>query len=126
MKMKILKKKMRGKTDSLFYDKIAECKSKDGSNFWLDTCGEIRLTYKGKEYTGGSLGGKLDHIFDELTDKKLANEVEFENNDWFEVFTDTDFDLGDGYIAHDYDGAIESLKEAVTDYEMECKENEDE
>lgn len=121
MKIKILKKKMRGKTDSLFYDRIAECKSKDGSNFWLDTCGEIRLTYKGEEHTGGSLGGKIP--FDELNDKKLAEECEFENNDWFEVFTDSDFDLGDGYIAHDYDGAIGSLKDAVKDYETELKRN---
>ena len=114
---------MKGKLDSLFYGKIAECKSKDGSKFWVDTCGEITMTYKGEQHTGGDLGGKIDRL--NLTDKIIGNECEFDQSNWFEVNTDADFDLGDGFIGDDYDDAIRVLKLAVKDYEMECKENEE-
>jgi hypothetical protein len=121
IQIKILQKKLKGKTDSLFYGEVAHGFTTDGSHFIVETVGEIRLTYKGEEYTGGSLGGKLHRILDELNDKKIADEVEFENNDWFEVRGNEkngDFlDLGDGYIAHEYDGAIEILKNAMRDYE---------
>ena len=77
IQIKIEEKKIKGKTDSLFYGEIAHGYTSDGSHFWVKTEGEIRLIYKGEEYTGGSLGGKLP--FDELNDKRIDRTTKFGN-----------------------------------------------
>lgn len=117
IQIKILQKKIKGKTDSLFYGEIAHGYTTDGSHFIVETVGEIDLEYQGNFYNKGHVW----KVLDELNDKKLADECEFHNNDWFEVRgaeKNGDYlDLGDGYIAHEYDGAIEVLKNAMRDYE---------
>jgi hypothetical protein len=113
---KIITKKIKGKSDSLFYDTIATAEADDGAKFEVKSCGDIRFTYKGEEYDNGH----CYKVLDELNDQKLADECEFENNDWFEVFAETIngryIDFGSSY-ADTYESAIQMLKDSVKDYE---------
>lgn len=119
--MKILKEKIPNKTDSLFYDKIAEHICSDGTEIYVETCGEINIEYKGESYNKGHIWKILDKLNDDIiNDQDPKSKFRFINNDWFSVFIN--LPIKDEYIdtyevAHDYDSAISLLQDAIKDYE---------
>ena len=136
-KMKIIKidkvtiviKKMKGKTDSFFYEEeIAYIKRKNGDIFSVIANGDIKINIGNDCYNNYNLCDAITKF--KLTDKKLAlldkqNKIIWENNNWFEVGVlrkDSEFweyELGE--VAYDYDGAIQLLKNTAFEEEEVAK-----
>ena len=128
-KIKILVKKMRGKTDSFFYptpqEVIAEGVRKDGTVCQMISNGEIRVNIDGTEYSNCQVPDAVERH--KLTDKKLQslNETErmvWRDNNWFEViFLEKGSDQWDcvmGEVAYDYEGGLQLLKDYFTKVEV--------
>ena len=121
MKIQIHEKKIKGKTDPIFYDQIATAKAKDGSEFSVRAVGELSVIYKGEQYNEGHISEILDELNDKIINNPNPKKFEWVNNQWFEVEGITRsgewIEIGDSFIEHDYDSAISMLKEAVRMYE---------
>lgn len=126
----IQEKISKDKTDSFFYEgDIAEIEKPNGTLLTLIATGDIKIVInKSKEedefYYNGNLWEAINHY--NLTDDKLremeeSGDLEFINNNWFEVvwlkkgneYTDSDM----GVVVGDYDEAIELLKSYYEDDE---------
>ena len=126
--IKIIQKKISNKhNDSFWYDgEIAKVTKSNGTELCLIATGEIRIhnkegeiVFDGKERNEGIKGGlsndsDLEKIGDDRSDKYY-----WENNNWFEVIfkgkNDNSFDSVLCDVAHEYDGAIQLLKDYIED-----------
>jgi hypothetical protein len=121
--IKIIQKKEKDKTDSIFYDgEIATFEKDNGTILSLIAVGEIDLRIDKDRYRNRQVNeAEREH---KLTDKKLYKmledgKAEFELNNWFEVnylkkgcsCWESDF----GQVAHNYDDAIQLLKDYIQD-----------
>jgi len=111
MKYKIVQRKLRGKTDSFWYDGcIAKIK-----DYALIATGEIRVCFNDKDYDNDEY--RDYHAIEEAERRKYKDknmgDWTWENNNWFEVIKVNkegkmiDCELGD--VAYDYDEGIRLL-----------------
>jgi hypothetical protein len=127
MKINILQRKIKGCTDSFFYEgEIATVVKPNGTRLTLIAGGDVRITIteRGKEYYYRDMQ-RFDAIrYHKLDDKKLRRleregRLEWNNNNWFEVvWVKKGSDIGEsgmGDVAHDYDAGISLLKSYYED-----------
>jgi hypothetical protein len=119
MKVVIVQKKQRGKTNSFFYEgEIAHAKNNKGTIYSLIATGDIRIDINDDSYRNESVHEAIDKY--KLTDKKLLKleeqgKLTWQNNNWFEVTwlpkgeKVWQFDVGE--VVWDYDSAIQLLKD---------------
>jgi hypothetical protein len=116
-------KKIKGQTDSFFYDgEIATIKKPNGTILSLIASGDIRININDDSYNNNNISDAIDKY--KLTDKRLRQlekegKLTWENNNWFEVMwlpKDSDtWESEMGNVAYDYDSAIQLLKSYVED-----------
>ena len=110
-----------GCLDSFFYDGIIASAKHDGWEFQLFAVGDISIIIdEGNHYRNHQVDEAIrEH---ELTDEKLRmldenGEIEWRNNNWFEVLWkkpgDEDWNCSIGNVAHDYDSALQLLKDEI-------------
>lgn len=120
----ILVPKIKDKEDSFFYrlqEDIAEMKAKDGTKFFVFASGDVDVEINGVDYNDEHRfkAGK----FGDLTDKDLSQDLDWKQNNWFELgaVKPNDKRYYDGAefcgeVAYDYDEAIQLLKDTVEQY----------
>jgi len=119
----ILQGKIEGKEDSFFYEgEIAATTKPNGTRLTLIACGDVRIRIGDEDYKNQQRFEAIETH--KLTDKKLQElenkgEIEWLNNNWFEVTfikkgsNVVDYVMGD--VAYDYDEAISLLKSYEND-----------
>lgn len=117
-KIKIVVSKIKGCSDSFFYDgEIATITKPNGTILSLIATGDIRINFKddNNSYRNRNIQEAITKY--KLTDKKLRilekkGILTWENNNWFEVTwlkkgSEWDWDIGE--VVYDYDEAIQLL-----------------
>lgn len=128
-KMDIIQGRIPGKLDSFFYDTgdVTSVVATDGTEFRLICEGEVEITLH-PDSPKKRCDYKNDQRFEaiekhKLTDRKLQglnkrNEIYWSMNNWFEVIWKVpggDWDCDLGTVEHDYDSAIQMLKNNVNE-----------
>lgn len=121
--IKITQDKIKGCGDSLFYeDEIAHATKKNGTKLSLIACGDIKIRIDDDVYKNNQIQEAISKH--KLTDRKLKKleaegRLEWLNNNWFEVtFLSKGAECWDSVmcdVAHDYDEAIQLLKNYIED-----------
>lgn len=123
MKIEIVQPKIKGKTDSFFYEgEIATATKPNGTILSLIATGDILICIDDEGYFNGNRDTAIDKYG--LTDRKLRTlenkgRLSWQNNNWFEVLwrekdsEEWQSEIGD--VAYDYDEAIELLKSYYED-----------
>ena len=124
--MRIEQKKIKGKTDSFFYDGlIATHKKKNGTELELIATGHITININGERFCDGHIQDAIEQH--KLTNRKLRElekkgKLEWIENNWFDVGyklkNESSFDFVMGDVAYSYDGGIELLKYYMKDKEF--------
>lgn len=124
--MKIMQKKLKGKTDSFFYEgDIAEGRGKNGVLYKLIAAGDIEINIGQDFFSNVHVQDAIEKY--KLTDRKLksllkAGKLEWLMNNWFEVVWLEDnpksgltWECDIGVVEYDYDSAIGMLKDYINE-----------
>ena len=126
-RIKIVQKKQKGRTDSVFYEGEIASAENEKYYFSLIATGDICVKLDGEYYGTCHANHRLEDLFGgkiKLTDRKIkalgdAGRLTWENNNWMEViFRKKEMENWDCDIAiteNSYDDGIRLLKDYIND-----------
>jgi hypothetical protein len=131
-KLEVHVAKAKKREDAFWYrgDSIASIQFPNGKKLFVDTCGEIRIQFEedGTFYRNDQavdMALNLDLVDTDLN--KIGIDFDgWDNNNWFairEYDIDGDCSSDDLGICHDYDDAINLLKEVAKEKQKEYYKN---